>query len=819
MASRRALNPAFAAAHGLSKVADDNEDDDAVIVEAAPNNNAKSSAGGNHKKRLELLIKEARATGKLQASNIGLKAPLPDALFDFRAGVVVDLSLESSAATTHAIVHGEETLTSVDLSDNHLSGSLLDERVLRYEEVQILRWKRCGLVGMVNLSSLQQLAVLDLAGNQLKDFCLDWIPDTLQELNLANNSLCQLSSSSGATEQTKSLEYLVSIDLSHNQLETLDFFQQAVVSAPRLRSFHCHHNRLKSISLDSMIMSSSQKCLQTLDASHNQLQGGEQPLDLSMFTQLQSVLLSSNRLTIMPCIPLSVKRLDLTTNKIQTIKGMFQQQKEETLEKASLVELLLQDNHLAELEAAIIANCVELQRLDLSSNMLKTLPYQLGFLPKLQHLTLTGNPLYSFKASEVESTKAMLEKLRNRAPKSEVSSNNITMKHQGMILSSSSVLLHNHTIHLAGNAGTPGQVVDLEKLVLELKGNPQLSFGICGKLLLDKNSLDSIPDDLLPQLVNLTELSLEGNDLKALPPSLATSCPHLTKLSVSDNQITQIDDIFLQSTITRATKCRVPWAQTLTHLDVSNNRLAKISGDVLKQLSKLQILSLKNNKLTSVQDWYYLPPSLLQLDFSENMLEHGVENLILLLGAHCSGLEALQLQQNHIHRIPSTVGMLQERCPNLKWLDLKGNPQHSIRPDVLAKQTRDQLIYLMNRLTVEQKMAANEQMEELLLNGQKETLPNSPVKAPTEIDETLKSDGQAATGQVLDEKTSTISLQDEEAAKVEAVLSGFRSKIDEFESQLEDLSLSQAKRYAVKKSLAMERSKLIREERKLGLRK
>jgi hypothetical protein len=43
--------------------------------------------------------------------------------------------------------------------------------------------------------------------------------------------------------------------------------------------------------------------------------------------------------------------------------------------------------------------------------------------------------------------------------------------------------------------------------------------------------------------------------------------------------------------------------------------------------------------------------------------------------------------------------------------------------------------------------------------------------------------------------------------------------IAQLESQLEYLSLSQAKRYALKKSLAMERSKLIRENRRLQWRK
>jgi Leucine-rich repeat (LRR) protein len=800
MASRRALNPAFAAAHGLTAGADE----DVLVVTPNAAKASVASNTNNSSKRLDLLLKEARASGKLQATNVGLKAPLPDALFDFRAGVVVDLSLEaSSSAANRALLFGEETLTSVDLSDNDLSGALLDERVLRYEQVQVLRWKRCGLVGMqVHLTSLEQLAVLDLDGNQLENFRLDCIPNSLQELNLANNRLSTISSES----PVKSLEYLASIDLSHNKLDTLDFLKEQEVSLPRLRSFHCHHNRLKALPCDSLL-ESSKNTLQILDVSRNQLRGDTAPLDLSNFTQLQTVLLSFNRLTVVPCIPRSVTRLDLTSNKIQSIQNMLPIV-DASSDQASLMQLFLQDNHLTELDALTIAKCVELQRLDLSANKLKTLPYQLGFLVKLQHLSLTGNPLHTFKTSEMESTKAMMEKLRNRAPKVDASSE----ASKRTILSSSSVLLHNRTINLVGkkNAGAKEhEDVDLEQLVRELMGSPTLAFDISGQLLLDNNSLDSIPDNLLTQLPNVTELSLQKNSLKALPPSLATSCPHLTRLMVSGNHITQIDDVFSSGVD------RLPWVHTLTHLDLSNNRLSKISGDVLKQLPNLQVLRLSYNKLTTVQEWYYLPPSLVQLDVSENSLEQ-VDDLILLLGAHCSLLEILLLYSNHIHRIPPTIGILQERCPNLKWLDLKGNPQRAIRSDILAKPTQDQLSYLMNRLTVEQKTVSKIQMEELSLKGTKE-LNCAPVNSSPETVEAPMNDNKVN----VEEETSSTpsSAEDEETAKAKAILSDLNDKIAEFQSQLENPSLSQAKRHAVKKSLAMERSKLIREERKLGLRK
>jgi hypothetical protein len=52
-----------------------------------------------------------------------------------------------------------------------------------------------------------------------------------------------------------------------------------------------------------------------------------------------------------------------------------------------------------------------------------------------------------------------------------------------------------------------------------------------------------------------------------------------------------------------------------------------------------------------------------------------------------------------------------------------------------------------------------------------------------------------------------------------AELVNLKQSVHDLEVELESLSLSQAKRYALKKKLAMERSKLIREERRLGLQK
>ena len=138
---RRQLNPAFAAAHGLTE--------DVSINSKATEENSSPL------KRAKIAVKRARATGKLNVANIGLSSPLFDVLFDLRQGIKVNLSMNSTDTASWECF-SESSLTLVDFSDNAIGGIAVSS-MIEYDDIvlstsfasndaisQEYQWIRCS---------------------------------------------------------------------------------------------------------------------------------------------------------------------------------------------------------------------------------------------------------------------------------------------------------------------------------------------------------------------------------------------------------------------------------------------------------------------------------------------------------------------------------------------------------------------------------------------------------------------------------------------------------------------------------------------------
>ena len=715
MRLQRQLNPAFADAHGL------NND----LTQSRTNQTNNST-----KFRVEQAIKEARSTGLLYLIHAGLTS-LPDEIFDFRANMKVDLSMDSRQSSFSQYV--EENLTTVDISDNEELKGSFDERLTKFQAVQILKCKQCSFDSInVSLISLEFLKVLDLSGNQLTTFDFNLVPRSLENLDLSSNQL------KGLTATNVIMNSLTLLNVSQNQLVDID----CNLACPKLRKLILNRNRIKSYS-NSKLLESSHNLL-SLDISHNLLNssGDDTPMDFSKHQRLQSLNLAVNRLSAVPTIPLSLVSLNVNANQIDNIRNLFLLKDDSS---PALMDLNLNENKLKELPKEI-EMFTNLKRLDMSYNRLQNLPYQLGLLPNIENLTVKGNTLYTFKRTDVESNpRAILEVLKNRAPKEEKEKN-----------SSSSIMtawfkVQSGSLNLEKNPEAP----DLKQLVDQFNANPRAISGINRKLQI--SGFGAIPEELFPLFPNIKSLAIPNNRLKSLPVSLATSCP---KLEV---------------------------------LDVSGNQLVCFSFDILSNLQHLQTLNLSCNRVESTDNWKTIPGSLIQLDLSSNQLT-SVENLVWKLARCCPKLMVLSLARNKINKIPLVLGLLLEN--SLTSLDLKFNPQQAVRHAILERSCKEQLLFLKNRLTKEEIEAAKRELAQGSANDDSERSNTTSTTAKA----------QAANEDL--EKEASLS-----------VIAELQGKIEELKLQLDSNSLSQAKKYAVKKALAMEKAKQIREERKIGLRK
>ena len=311
---------------------------------------------------------------------------------------------------------------------------------------------------------------------------------------------------------------------------------------------------------------------------------------------------------------------------------------------------------------------------------------------------------------------------------------------------------------------------------------------------LGKNNIDQIDGEFLANLSSITALELDHNRLEELPSELKKLS--LSILSLSRNRL--VSQSIASSVL--GNSISAPLQKRLTPLDLSSNRLEWLPSGLL-DFESLRVLNLSNNKITNLafdpllsRGWKPGLPALEHLNVSKNHLEN-LGDLPIAVGACCPLLKTLLLQNNELKMIPPQLGML----TSLQIIDLRGNPQRAVRSAILEKGCDAILLYLHNRLT-----PAELKEYEVQRNEIRKTLPSM-----------RKASQCAEPRNVRDNETET-----EQQKRVDKPISSpladeLRAEIDSLSIQLNNLHLSEAKKYAMKKTLAILKSKLILEERRL----
>ncbi|NXQ38857.1 NEPN protein, partial [Catharus fuscescens] len=336
----------------------------------------------------------------------------------------------------------------------------------------------------------------------------------------------------------------------------------------------------------------------------------------------------------------TLKSLELCKNQLKQIP---------TFLPSGLEILKLADNSINALHASDFAGLMKLRVLDLRNNLIATLPPSaFSSLYNLQSLILDGNNMKSVSAP------LRLPRLMYLS----MADNKLNSFPTNFFASFQSL----HFLSLSGNFLTKVPL-DLPKSLLSLKlEKNQLKIvrlqdvkhlENLSEFLLSENELTSIDGAQL--LSNLTTLELSKNQLHTVPLRLPS---RLQKLDCSNNLIQRVTAQDFQG------------LQDLRHLFLDHNAVSTFEAGALQQCAQLSNLALEQNLLSSIplrQVNLRTADTLARLDLKGNDIEDVGEQELKDL----KQLQVLNLRNNKISLLDRKV---LEYLPRLRHLYLDGNP-------------------------------------------------------------------------------------------------------------------------------------------------
>ncbi|NXK45025.1 NEPN protein, partial [Chauna torquata] len=336
----------------------------------------------------------------------------------------------------------------------------------------------------------------------------------------------------------------------------------------------------------------------------------------------------------------TLKSLELYKNQLKQIP---------TFLPSGLEILKLADNFINTLHASDFEGLMKLRVLDIRNNLIATLPLRaFSSLCNLQSLILDGNNMESVSAP------LKLPRLKYLS----MADNKLHSFPTSFFASFQNLQF----LSLSGNFLTKVPL-DLPKSLLSLKLEKNRLKTVrlrdmkhlenLSEFFLSENQLTSVDGaQLLP---NLTTLELSKNQLDAMPPRLPG---RLQKLDCSNNLIQRVTAQDFQG------------LQDLKHLFLDNNAVSRFEAGALQQCAQLSNLALEQNLLISIplrQVTLRIADTLARLDLKGNDIEDVGEQELKDL----KHLQVLNLRNNKISALDRKV---LEYLPRLRHLYLDGNP-------------------------------------------------------------------------------------------------------------------------------------------------
>lgn len=623
---------------------------------------------------------------------------------------------------------------------------------------------------------------LDLLGDAERDADSDkwWECADLTSIDLANNSIQSLPAGVGA------LEWLVNLNMSHNKLSSVppelfelpglkkvDFSFNCLSSlpdnvgyAPELVHLSLNDNRFATLppSLDQL------GSLQVLEVNNNDLQ----ELPRLQARQLVKLTLNNNQLRQLP--PMrglqQLQSLEVTKNQLSELPSF------EGLSKLTLLDVsfnrlshippLPKECKLAQVSLANnslkscgeLSVCAQLSTLDLRSNQIKEVPASFVQLQQLKILDVSNNDLGDVPG-QIGTLPQLNKLLLDGNPLRKIPRGKLSQGIQKLKKYLVSRLTEAELAECKGEDGAAGgEQQSLEYAIRDGSATRSIS--------LKNRRLTRVPDEIFA--IELEVMDVSENNIIRLPDDLRVHSRTLKKLVLDRNgfdhfpPVLQHMSAMLELSVAKNQIETLPQSLSLPlrFLDLRNNRLRVFPKAIFDLANTLEHLHLAYNQMVEVPSLDSLR-QLQTLDLGNNRIRTIGEGIRAM-----SRLSFLNLADNNFDRLPAELGVCNHHT--LKTLLVNGNPQRLIRHDVL-------------RSSSEHIIAA--------------------------IRKTLPQDSHLFAGGAAPAQTKPRAAEGGKVAELEA-------RIAACAEQLEDFSLSSAKKYAVKKDMARAKADLIREKRRIA---
>uniref|UniRef100_A0A8C5QHS5 Uncharacterized protein n=1 Tax=Leptobrachium leishanense TaxID=445787 RepID=A0A8C5QHS5_9ANUR len=377
------------------------------------------------------------------------------------------------------------------------------------------------------------------------------------------------------------------------------------------RKLSISHSKIRHFQISDVI---GMSILQELSLFSSGIESIEN-ITLKGLTHLKSLEIRKNKLTNVPRpLPPNLEILKLGDNSISVIYH----HDFEDLKKLRVLEM--QNNLLRLLSFSVFSDLIGIESLILEGNQLESVNDQV-MLPQLRYLNMDNNKLQYFP--------------------------------DNFFLYFSSL----QYLRLAGN--------QLLKIPAHL---PE----VLQHLLLERNHIKNVKIRDIKHLENLSELNLSGNQITSSDSVQVLS--NLSSFDISKNQIlllphklpTKLQRFDCSNNqISRLTVHSFKGLQSLKHLFLDNNVVSRVDDNSFQWCVHLSNLAMEQNLITSVPRG--LPVTLTRLDLKGNKIESIGESDV-------KGLRKLQVLNLRNNKISTLDPQVLECLPRLRHLYLDGNP-------------------------------------------------------------------------------------------------------------------------------------------------